>query len=103
MADRAWHLLLGGLGFVAIKIVGFGAIAFLFDLTRDKLLTIRWFAWSYGRVLWLRGVAAAFVAPYKEAVHAAAVTLKTKALGLFGLQRGGASRLARIRARMRAR
>ncbi len=97
------HLLLGGLGFVAIKIVGFGAIAFLFDLTRDKLLTIRWFAWSYGRVLWLRGVAAAFVAPYKEAVHAAAVTLKTKALGLFGLQRGGASRLARIRARMRAR
>ena len=97
------HLLLGGLGFLAIKIVGFGAIAFLFDLTRDKLLTIRWFAWSYGRVLWLRGAAAAFVAPYKQAIRSAAAALKARALGLFGRQRGGVSRLARIRARMRAR
>ncbi len=97
------HLLIGGLGLVAIKIVGFGAIAFLFDLTRDKLLTIRWFAWSYGRVLWLRAVAAAFVAPYKEAIRNAASALKARALGRFGRQDGRASRLARLRGRMRAR
>lgn len=97
------HLLLGGLGFIGIKIVGFGAIAFLFDLTRDKLLTIRWFAWSYGRMLWLRDAAAAFVAPYKQAIRAAAAALKARALGLLGMRRGGASRLARIRARMRVR
>ncbi len=97
------HLLLGGLGFVAIKIVGFGAIAFLFDLTRDKLLTIRWFAWSYGRVVWLRGAATALVAPYKHVVGAAMLALKARALALFGAQRGGASRFARLRSRMRSR
>ncbi len=97
------HLLLGGLGFVAIKIVGFGAIAFLFDLTREKLLTIRWFAWAYQRVLWLRELAGAFIAPYRQAVREAVAALKARALGLLGRRRSGPSRLARIRARMRAR
>ena len=93
------HLVLGGLGFIGIKIVGFGAVAFLFDLTRDKLLTIRWFAWSYGRILWLRGVATAFLAPYKLALKATAARIR--ALAFLGS--GGRSRLARLRSRMRTR
>lgn len=97
------HFLLGGVGFIGIKIVGFGAIAFLFDLTRDKLLTIRWFAWSYGRLLWLRAIASAFVAPYKLAIKHAAASLKARALGWFGAGNGGASRFARFRARIKAR
>ena len=97
------HVLLGGLGFLGIKIVGFGAVAFLFDLTRDKLLTIRWFAWSYARVIWLRGMATAFIAPYKLALKEAAGRLKAKALAMFGAERGKPSRLARLRARLRAR
>lgn len=97
------HVVLGGLGFLGIKIVGFGAIAFLFDLTREKLLSIRWFAWAYAHVIWLRGIAAAFVAPYKLAIGQAASRLKARALALLGAASGQPSRLARLRARMRAR
>jgi hypothetical protein len=97
------HVLLGALGFVAIKIVGFGLVAFLFDLTRSKLMTFRWFVWGYDRVLWLRDKASAFIAPYKQAVRAMAGRVRARALALLGGGDGHPSRLARLRARMRGR
>jgi hypothetical protein len=95
------HVVLGALGFVAIKIVGFGAVAFLFDLTRDKLMTFRWFVWVYDRVNWLRGIASVFIAPYKAALSVRMAALRTAAYGMFGWGGDRRSMLARLRARVR--
>ncbi len=102
------HLMLGALGFVLIKIVGFGLIAFLFDLTRDKLMTFRWFVWVYELVLWLREKAGAFIAPYKAALKRYKVAvgrriglIKAAALRALGLGGERRSMLARLRARVR--
>src|ERR1700738_2227066 len=43
------HLFLGIVGFVTLKFLGLGLIAVLFDLTRDKLLSMPWFAWTYAK------------------------------------------------------
>ena len=95
------HILLGVLGFVLVKIVGFGAVAFLFDMTRDKLMTFRWFVWSYNRVLWLREKASVFIAPYKKALKASVAALKVAAMAALGLKNDGRSLLSRLRSRMR--
>jgi hypothetical protein len=97
------HVLLGAAGFVAIKIVGFGLVAFLFDLTREKLMTFGWFVRGYDLVNRLRDKASAFIAPYKLAVKAMAGRIKARALAMLGAGDGRPSRLARLRARMRGR
>jgi hypothetical protein len=95
------HFILGVLGFVAVKIVGFGAVAFLFDLTRDKLMTFRWFVWSHDKVLWLRVKATTLIAPYKLALKAQMASLKALAFSSLGLKNDGRSMLSRLRAKMR--
>jgi hypothetical protein len=50
------------------KVLGVGIIAFVFDVTRDKLLRIDWFRRLYEIVLDLRHRATALVAPFKIAV-----------------------------------
>jgi hypothetical protein len=95
------HVVLGVIGFVAIKIVGFGAVAFLFDLTRDKLMTFGWFVWLYERVLWLRAKASAFIAPYKIFLKACMAALTAAAFKRLGFKAERRSLLARLRARRR--
>jgi hypothetical protein len=97
------HVVLGLIGFVAIKVVAFGAVAFLFDLTRDKLMTFGWFVWLYERVLWLRAKASAYIAPYKAALKARMAWLKKETFKLLGLKGERRSLLARLRARLRTR
>jgi hypothetical protein len=50
------------------KILGVGIIAFVFDVTRDKLLRMAWFRNLYELVLDLRARATAVVAPFKIAI-----------------------------------
>lgn len=50
------------------KVLGVGLIAFVFDLTRDKLLRMDWFRRLYEIVLDLRARATALVAPFKVAI-----------------------------------
>ncbi len=50
------------------KILGVGIVAFVFDVTRDKLLQMTWFRRLYEFVLDLRAKAAAIVAPFKHAI-----------------------------------
>jgi hypothetical protein len=95
------HVMLGALGFVGVKIVGFGAVAFLFDLTREKLMTFRWFVWVFDHVNWLRGKASAFIAPYKAALKWRMSILKAAAFRIFGLGGDRRSMLARLRSRVR--
>src|SRR6266403_1600009 len=50
---------------VFAKFLGVGVAAFVFDVTRDKLLEMRWFETLYEFVLDLRARASALIAPIK--------------------------------------
>ena len=98
------HFFLGILAFVVLKVVGLGLIAFLFDVTRDKLLSMRWFAKVYVWVLWARDWAHALVEPYKQRLRASIAPIKAKLAAFMGeLRRQGSfgRKLALIRARVR--
>lgn len=102
---------LGALVFVVLKFVGVGLIAFIFDLTRDKLLSIGWFARFYDWVIYWRDKAHAFIEPYKAVARARIVQIEDAARRrLLELKRSlnlpaGQGRfwaaLTRVRARVR--
>jgi hypothetical protein len=100
--DQIAHgrLLRGVLAFVMLKFVGLGLIAFIFDLTRDKLLMIGWFARFYALVIYWRDKAHDFVAPYKAAVSARLSALK-RSLDASTGKSGMLGTLARLRTRVR--
>jgi hypothetical protein len=95
------HFILGVVGFIVVKIVGFGAVAFLFELTRDKLMQFGWFVWLYERILVLKGKASAFLALYKLALREHMLSLKTASFRLLGLKGNRRTLLSRLRAKMR--
>lgn len=51
------------------KLVGVGVTAFIFDVTRTKLLQMAWFRKLYEFIMALRAKAAALVAPIKERIR----------------------------------
>ena len=51
------------------KFAGLGITAFIFDVTRHKLLQMGWFKWLYDYVLWLRAEAGELVAPIKQRIR----------------------------------
>ena len=51
------------------KFVGVGVTAFIFDVTRDKLLEMRWFEATYDYIMTLRAKAAALVNPIKQRIR----------------------------------
>jgi hypothetical protein len=51
------------------KFVGVGVTAFIFDVTRTKLLQMDWFKKIYQFILMLRAKAAALVAPVKQRIR----------------------------------
>ncbi len=72
------HLFLGVALFVAAKFAGLAVTAFLFETTREKLLSMGWFLRFYNWVLMLREKAHAFLAPYKLRIHAALAPFKAR-------------------------
>jgi len=50
------------------KILGVGIIAFVFDVTRDKLMRMDWFRTVYEFIIDLRARAAEIVAPFKLSI-----------------------------------
>jgi hypothetical protein len=50
------------------KLVGVGVTAFLFDVTRSKLLEMEWFETLYEFIMTLRAKAAALVEPFKRRI-----------------------------------
>jgi hypothetical protein len=88
---------LGALGVLAFaKIVSLGVTAFIFDLTRPKLLQLNWFRWFYEHMLVWLGWAHELVEPIKKRI-------KTW-LRLFSPKRAGRTLrlLLRIRRAMQA-
>lgn len=62
------HMMAGAATVLLGKFVGLGVTAFVFDVTRDKLLQMVWFARAYHAVLRLRAKASDLVAPVKARI-----------------------------------
>ncbi len=61
---------LGALGVLALaKVVSLGVTAFIFDLTRPKLLQLAWFSRLYGRVMAWLGWAHELIDPIKRRIQ----------------------------------
>jgi hypothetical protein len=98
------HFLSGVAVFVALKFVGLALVAFLFDVTRDKLLSMTWFVRFYRFVLRMRALAHDFVEPYKRRIHDMLEPFKARWRAMIAaLPRHGrlARKLALLRARVR--
>jgi len=54
---------------VFAKFAGLGITAFIFDVTREKLMEMRWFAALYDFIMMLRAKAQALVAPIKQRIR----------------------------------
>jgi hypothetical protein len=109
LAHRQW--LAGVVVLILAKLVGLGVTAFIFDVTKDKLLQMPWFCRVYEFFLWARGWAHDKVEPIRrqirewshEMVRPIARRLRHWRR-LLSPREGGRflERLMRIRRRMRA-
>jgi len=93
----AHGLWLGALAVLALaKVVSLGVTAFIFDLTRPKLLQLLWFRWLYDRVMVWLAWAHALIDPIKRRIK--------RAFRVFAPKRAGRTLrlLMRIRRRMQA-
>jgi len=77
------HWLAGAAVLVVAKLVGLGVTAFVFDITRPKLLQLAWFARLYALVM--RGLdwAHAMVDPIKRRIRQYAYMLRPRNAGRF--------------------
>ena len=63
---------------VFAKLAGVGVTAFVFDVTRPKLLRMAWFRWLYEVVLMVRARAHALVAPIMARIRELAARLRAR-------------------------
>lgn len=106
LAHGSW---LGAMATLALaKVVSMGVTAFVFDVTRPKLLQMAWFRWVYERVMAGLAWAHRQIDPVKERLRAWArktlTPIKRRLRSLFWLMKPGRSgrffrRIARIRRR----
>jgi hypothetical protein len=61
------HVVFGMGLYVAMKIFGLLLVPVIFEITRERLLALPWFAYLYVRFEALHALAHRFVAPYREA------------------------------------
>lgn len=99
------HIVFGILAFIAAKFAGLGVMAFLFDMTRTKLLSMGWFARFYLWVIRVRAWAHAVLDPYKLRIRETLAPFKRQLFDLLASfeSRGGGigRRLAQLRSRVR--
>ncbi|MGY3582292.1 hypothetical protein ACVIGB_000783 [Bradyrhizobium sp. USDA 4341] len=67
--------------FVAAKLMGVGMLAFIFDATREKLLSIGWFKAIYEGTMRAYQLSHALVAPIKAGINHRLAKLRDKARG----------------------
>jgi hypothetical protein len=68
---------------IVAKLVGVGVTAFVFEVTREKLLQMAWFRWLYERVLELLRWAQGITEPIRERVRQLVWLLKPQRAGRF--------------------
>jgi hypothetical protein len=81
---------------VLAKLLGLGVTAFIFEMTRDKLLQMAWFRRVYEFFMWLRGWAHEKVEPVMRRLRKWRRVLQPRRSGRFF------AHLMRVRRRMRA-
>ncbi len=108
LARGSWLGAMGTLAFA--KVLGMGVTAFIFDVTRPKLLQLPWFSWLYAHVLTWLARAHALIDPIKNEVRAwwrrELRPVRRRVRRVLWLTRPGRpshffERVARIRRRMR--
>jgi hypothetical protein len=103
LAHGSW---LGAMAVLALaKVVSMGVTAFIFEVTRPKLLQLAWFRWLYARVLAGLDWAHRQIDPIKARVRATLAPIRRRARSLLWLLRPRRSgrfirRIMRIRRRM---
>lgn len=110
LAHGSW---LGAMGTLALaKMVSVGITAFIFDLTRPKLLQLPWFRWLHDRVMVWVTRAHALIDPIKQEVREwiarNTASVRRRMRSLFWMMTPGRSgrffrHLARVRRRMQRR
>ncbi len=98
------HILFGLLAFFAAKIAGLAVMAFLFEMTRAKLLTMPWFDRFFHWVLRVRAWANGVIEPYRLRIRQALEPIKAQLRDAFaglGAHGGLGRRLALLRSRAR--
>ncbi len=68
---------------ILIKLLGLGLTAFIFEVTREKLLEMAWFRRMYDWFLWARDWAHAQTAPIRQRLHRLTWLLKPQRAGRF--------------------
>lgn len=81
IAKREW--LAAGVILILAKLLGLGVTAFIFDVTREKLLQMAWFRRMYEWVLRLRDWAHGITEPVRARVRQLAWLLKPQRAGRF--------------------
>lgn len=61
------HLFAGTALYLLMKALGLVLVPVIFEITRERLLALPWFAWGYAKFEALHAMASRFVAPYREA------------------------------------
>jgi len=89
------HVVAGAVGYTAIKIIGFGLLAPIFDLTKPKLMTLPWFAFVYDKALVFHHFALELIAPYRAAARKLASDVVARVRALWGRRSAGANEEAR--------
>lgn len=89
------HILAGSVGYIAVKVFGFALVVPIFDLTREKLLTLPWFAFLYEKLLAFHHFALGLIAPYRAAARKLAGDLVARVRALWARRSEGANEEAR--------
>lgn len=98
------HIVFGILAFVVAKVAGLGVMAFLFDMTRRKLLSMAWFERFYLWVMRLRAWAHTVLEPYQLSIRETLAPFKQRLsdlLASFESHSGIGRKLALLRSRAR--
>src|SRR6185437_2678359 len=81
LARRQW--VLAAAVILLVKLVGVGVTAFIFDVTRDKLMQMAWFRRLYAWVMWARDWAHAQTEPIRQRVRQLVWLLRPQRAGTF--------------------
>ena len=88
------HVEVGAVGYLVSKLVGLSVLAVIFDITRPKLMTLKWFAYLYNWAMVFHRFAEELVAPYRAAVKTHLVELRTRSRAYLTRRLGGTEKEA---------
>ncbi len=71
--------------YIFLKLALLTVVAVVFDLTRDKLMTLPWFVFIYEKLLALHHYAVGIVAPYREGAMRALRKFRSRSRALWRL------------------